>query len=368
MRTKNFLTMAALAGAITLTGCTNTDEMTTENPNFPADGVMRFASSVENPTTRAGYGNETDEANGTTNITAQDLSLWVTPQGEASSDYIHKSIVLHYTEAGGWGTYTREDVAEPVYTPLTLLWKNKTTKVNVVASTFGGNIFERIDLPASTNLVVNVQQLTSEAINFCDKLYFKGTIDPAATSDVTADGTTTYALDANGKIRLPLKHICSKLNITLTLGNEFSMDGAPGTKTDNPITAMTIEKMYNTDNFNMITGAFFGEYKNSSNNAATTMDFNPLRTGWTPATSATTNATATYECILIPQTVATGNFIVSFKIGDKTYRWTATADVTLESGKQYALNLTAGKDVVQTVGFTAKAWGTGETGSGLETE
>lgn len=350
---------------MTLAGCTNTDEVTTENPNFPADGVMRFTSSVEAPATRAGLG---DGTNGTTNINTKGLYLWVTPKDEADgSQYIHKSILLRYTKVDGWGTYTREAGVEAAETPLTLLWKNKTTMVDVVASNFGADATQRIELPASTNLTVYAQQLSSETVANSDYLYFKGTIDPAAKNDVTAeDGTTTYAL-TDGKIRLPLKHICSKLNITLTLGNEFSMDDGLG-RGANPITAMTIEKMYNTDNFNMTTGAFLGEYKNSSNNAATTMDFNPLPTGWTPATSATTKATATYECILIPQTVAKGSFTVSFKIGDQPYSWTAADKVTLESGKQYALNLTAGKDVVQTVAFTAKAWGTGETGSGLETE
>lgn len=357
--------MAALAGAMTLTGCTSdNDTLTTENPNFPADGVMRFASSVENPTTRAGLG---DGTNGTTNITGQDLFLWTTPQGEADgSKYIYKSILLHYTTEGGWGTYSSLG-SDGSYAPTTLLWKNKTTNVDVVASNFGGSVTSREDLPESTNISTYVYQSSATDVAYSDFLYFKGTVDPSATSDATAeDGTTTYALD-NGKIRLPLKHICSKLNITLTLGNEFSMDGAPGREGTNTITDMKVGTMYTKDNFDMKTGAFLKEYKDAFDNNATPKEISPFSAGWTPATSATTKAAATYECILIPQAIAAGNFTVSFKIGEKTYSWTSTDAVTLDSGKQYTLALTAGKDVVQAGSFTTTAWTDGKGGS-LETE
>lgn len=362
MKTKNLLVMAALAGAMTLTGCTNTDEVTTENPNFPTDGVMRFASSVESPTTRAGYG---DGTNGTTNVTTKDLYLWVTPQGEtAGSKYIYKGIILHHTEAGGWGSYSALGF-DNIYTPTTLLWKNKTTKVDVVAGNFGGAINDRIDLPASANVSIFTSQSTAANVASSDKLYFKGTVDPSATADVTTDGT--YALDASGKIRLPMRHICSKLNITLTLGNEFSMEGAAGKAATNPISGLTIGKMYNADNFNMQTGAFIGEYKDWQGNPATPTDFTPFTNTWTPAATADARAVANYECILVPQTVATGGFSVTFTIGGKVYTWTATSDITLESGKQHNLALTAGKDVVTMGSFTASAWTEG-TGGSLETE
>lgn len=365
MKTKNLLMMAALAGAMTLTGCTNTDEVTTENPNFPTDGVMRFASSVESPTTRAGYGDGTD---GTTNVTTKDLFLWVTPQGEtAGSKYIYKSILLHHTEAGGWGSYSALG-SNNIYTPTTLLWKNKSTKVDVVAGNFGGAINDRIDLPASTNVSIKVVQSTAENVAYSDNLYFKGAVDPSAAADVIENGAvTTYALDANGKIRLPMRHICSKLNITLTLGNEFSMEGAAGKETTNPISDMTIGKMYYADNFNMQTGAFLKEYKDYFNNPITLKDFIPFTNAWTPATTAAAKAVATYECILVPQTVTAGGFSVTFTIGGKVYTWTATDAITLESGKQHTLALTAGKDVVTMGSFTAAPWTEG-TGGSLETE
>ena len=365
MRTKNFLTMAALAGVMTLGSCSNNDEVNIENPNFPADGVMHFASSVESPTTRAGYGDGTNE---TTNITTQDLSLWVTPQGETEgSNYIYKSILLHYTEAGGWGTYGELN-SDGEYIPTTLLWKNKTTKVDIVAGNFGGDKISRINLPASTNATIFSNQSTPEMVANSDKLYFKGTIAPSTTADVTENGAvTTYALDANGKIRLPMRHICSKLNITLTLGNEFSMEGAAGKENTNPISELTVGKMYDADNFNMQTGAFIGEYKGSGGGPVTPIDITPFFAAWIPATTSDARAAASYECILVPQTVAANTFSVTFTINNKTYTWTSTGAITLESGKQHTLALSVGKDVVTMGSFTATPWTEG-TGGNLETE
>ena len=77
--------------------------------------------------------------------------------------------------------------------------------------------------------------------------------------------------------------------------------------------------------------------------------------------------TATYEAILIPQTIAANNFVVEILIGDKTYEWKSTAEVELEEGKEYTLALTAGKDKVSGSRFTASTWGSG-TGISSATE
>lgn len=51
MKAKNLLMMAAVA-TVALAACTNTDEVTTENPNFPADGVIRVTTNIDAPVTR----------------------------------------------------------------------------------------------------------------------------------------------------------------------------------------------------------------------------------------------------------------------------------------------------------------------------
>ena len=60
---------------------------------------------------------------------------------------------------------------------------------------------------------------------------------------------------------------------------------------------------------------------------------------------------------MIPQTVAAGNFSISFKVDGTEYIWTATDDVNFVSGKKYDLHLFVGKDVVQGDAISAKPWG-----------
>ncbi len=58
----------------------------------------------------------------------------------------------------------------------------------------------------------------------------------------------------------------------------------------------------------------------------------PLCTGTTPFSNnagTITKATATYEAILIPQTIASGKFTVSFKVDGKLYEWAYNKELTL---------------------------------------
>ena len=66
--------------------------------------------------------------------------------------------------------------------------------------------------------------------------------------------------------------------------------------------------------------------------------------------------TATYEVILLPQTVAANTFCVTIFIGDKSYEWTSANAVTLASSNKYTLALTVGKDKVSGNSFTAAPW------------
>lgn len=360
---KHFSVMALLATAA-LCGCT--DEATTpENPNFPQDGVMRFATSVNDVQTRSGYDSD--------NITTRDLSLWVTPTVSPKADYTRKSIILHHTTDGGWGTYSYlSDVGS--YTPTTLLWQDKTTPVEVVASNFGGSSLGEYDLQTGAYISVTSVQYWDSHMTNSDFLYFRGIVNPTLTTDEKAsDGSiTTYAL-SNGKVRLPLRHINSKLNITLTLGTEFnaSADGL-GMGTDNPLTDVKVNNVYCDRQFNMVTGTF-GEFKDYEDKEVTPGSIT-LTSGnssslgtWDKAATATDKAVATYECILIPQEAT---FSVSFTLGGKAYKWTSANAVTFDSGKAYTLALTVGKDAAIVSGISAKAWETGTPGNNgnLETE
>ena len=82
----------------------------------------------------------------------------------------------------------------------------------------------------------------------------------------------------------------------------------------------------------------------------------PYLAGYTKPTDDSPKAKVCYEVILAPQTVEAGNFGVEFNVLGKTYRWYSDAAVKLEKGTQYTLKLTAGKDQVNPVEVTSKAW------------
>ncbi|MCI6491442.1 MAG: fimbrillin family protein, partial [Prevotella sp.] len=77
-----------------------------------------------------------------------------------------------------------------------------------------------------------------------------------------------------------------------------------------------------------------------------------------------TERTATYEAILIPQTIDASTFGVKVKIGNKSYTWKSANAVTLEGGMKYTLNLTLGKDELTLNTISVSNWNK-ETVTGL---
>ena len=99
----------------------------------------------------------------------------------------------------------------------------------------------------------------------------------------------------------------------------------------------------------------------------------PLYTGETAFSKEAgkiTKASATYEAILIPQTIASGKFTVSFKVDGKLYEWTYNKELTLDPTIAYTLKLIAGNDKVQPVSFSVNPWGegNGKDGENKETD
>ena len=97
----------------------------------------------------------------------------------------------------------------------------------------------------------------------------------------------------------------------------------------------------------------------------------PLCTGTTPFSNnagTITKAKATYEAILIPQTIASGKFTVSFKVDGKLYEWAYNQELTLVPTTAYTLKLIAGDDKVQPVSFSVAAWGEGNGKDGEKKE
>lgn len=330
MRTKNFLTIAVLAGAMTLAGCTSdNDTVITENPNFPADRVIRVTTNIDAPMTRAGITSD--------NIDNFNIKI----NNAANSHYSYYGLCNKQSKA--WISYTDGSMN----TPLTMLWQNSTQTVTVTALSQMGmmNLTEtRFTTAYSYN--VESDQSRELELKISDILYMQPTIVNPTTDLV------------DGKLPITFKHLLSKVNISVTLGTELNT--TPGTAT-NPISGPMVNGTISKFDWNASINSTFDLSKYSAT------AITPFTSAYTAGSGTTTKAVANYEVILVPQTVAAGGFSVTFTINNKEYTWTSTDAVNLESGRQHNLALTVGKDIVTLGSLSAKAWTEG-TGGNIETE
>ena len=172
-------------------------------------------------------------------------------------------------------------------------------------------------------------------------------------------------------INVEFKHTMSKINLTIELGSEyeFTEDDVDKKITDVKIDGSKVEAKYeilsSTDNPQVSFSYYYGN----------PTPISPFRTGTTPYSKTNgviTKASATYEAILIPQTIESGKFTVSFKVDGKLYEWVYNneAGLTLDPSTAYTLKLIAGDDKVQPASFSVAAWGkgNGENGENKETD
>ena len=215
---------------------------------------------------------------------------------------------------------------------VTMLWANMNDQVDVMASTKVGLI------------TIPTDQTSDEKLKQADVLYMSPTdIDPSKKG-----------------IEVALKHAMSKINLTIELGSEFEFTEDINKKiTDVKIDGSLVSEFFTLD----------GQHRTDGNPQTIT----PFYTGETPfskdANGTITKAKATYEAILIPQTIASGNFTVSFKVDGKLYEWTYNQKLELAPSTAYTLKLIAGDDKVQPVSFSVAPWGKGNgDGENKETD
>ena len=292
MKTNKYLTMAA--AALMMAACSSEDVPQVDSvTNTP----IRIHAMVAELESRAGIDGNTDFT-----------QFYLSVTNSSNSNYSYSNVQV--TNSGsGW------EPASPMY------WQNSTTDVTVTAATFSQT--------EAQDLAVQTDQSTNDNVIASDHLYMAATSQTyAATNDKAA-----------GAINVNFSHIMSKVNLTITLADEF--DG-----TENPISNVTFQGTVAKRNYNA------GTWTNS--NGVTATDITACAVGYT-------KPKATYEVILVPQTVTAGNFAVQFKIGGRQFKWTSDDDdaVTLDSGKQYTLALTAGDEKVSGASFSSTAWGNG---------
>lgn len=318
MKAIKTLAMAALATAV-FASCSNDEDLA--QSNYPMDNVVRIMTSVDGMNTRASYGNSTDKLS----------SFGFCINNANSTTYTYDNVKVT-KDGSNWNPATQ------------MLWQNSTTAVDILAYAPYQETTEdangKVKVFRKTDYAFSVKEDQSNAEDCSsDLIVYKQT-----------GFTPGSELNTSKAVEVAFTHLLSQLNLTIELRDQF-----------------------NTNN-NTVTKGFVTDVKVNGTIISSKVDFsaspisvqvdgtqaaaiNPETTGFTPAENATAHAVFNYSAIVIPQTVAAGNFSISFKVNNTEYIWTATDAVTFESGKKHELHLLVGKDVVQGGAISAKPWG-----------
>ena len=301
MRKIQIFAMAALAAIFA--GCSNNDDEVMKPKESLKDTPINVNVLLTDIQTRAGYDN-------TNQPTLFYLSI-----DQAGDNYDYTNVVMKY-ENGSWVAYESdaEDSAQKL-----LLWEGSTGNVTVTAATFS------LETSPSYSLSASADQSSDAKLKLSDHLcYYSNKVQPSASG-----------------ISISFDHIMSKLEIALTLRDEF--EGL----TD-PITSVMLSGTSLTATYAPANAEKWSSY-------STAADDEVIKT-CPPVAYDKDARKATYEVILLPQTVAASTFCVTVFIGDKSYEWTSANEVTLASSNKYTLALTVGKDKVSGNSFTAAPW------------
>lgn len=330
MKTIKILTMAALATAV-FASCSNDEDLA--QSNYPMDNVVRIMTSVDGMNTRASYGNSTDKLK----------SFGFCIKNANSEKYTYDNIKVSQ-ESSNWKPATQ------------MLWQNSTTPVDILAyapyqeTTEDAN--DKVKVFGKTDYAFSVQADQSNAEDYSsDLIVFKQT-----------GFTPGLELNTSKAVDVTFTHLLCQLNLTIELRDQFNQDE------EKPVTSATVTDV-------KVNGTIISSKVDfSASPISVQVDgtkaaaaITPETTGFTSAENATAHAVFNYSAIVIPQTVAAGNFSISFKVDGTDYIWTGTEAATFKSGKKHDLHLLVGKDVVQGGAISAKPWG-GETITEKETD
>ena len=314
--------MAALT-TVVFASCSNDDELA--QSNYPADNVVRIMTSVDGMNTRASYGSST----------AKLSSFGICINNASNAKYTYDNIKVTQ-ENGNWNPATQ------------MLWQNSTTAVDILAYApyqDGNNGIFR-----NANYAFSVQENQNTADDYSsDLIVYKQTGFTPGT-----ELNTSKAVDVS------FTHLLSQLNLIIELRDQFNHNN---NVTETFVTDVKVNGTYISSKVDFTAPSIGVKVDETQEATAIT----PQTTGFTEAKNATDHAAFNYSAIVIPQTVTTGNFSISFKVDGSDYIWTATSDVKFASGMKHELHLLVGKDVVQGGTISATPWGDGGTGS-LETD
>jgi len=208
-----------------------------------------------------------------------------------------------------------------------MLWKSATQMVTVYA------YFPYTDAASldATGVGVCANQSVEDSIKASDFLYSSSDVTPSVPVI-----TNPVYYDKNSEaLNVTLKHNFSKVIISLTLNDEFNYD--PGTD-KNPIDSVYV---CGTD-----INANFSIKDDVISDLSQTSYISAYNESYNRAEDLNGNATAVYECIVIPQTIDANNFSVEVYIDGKKHLWTDPSAVTFKSGKKNTLSLEVGDNLI----------------------
>lgn len=303
MRKIQILAMAALAAIFA--GCSNNDDEVMKPKESLKDTPINVNVLLTDIQTRAGYDNNNQP------------TLFYLSIDQAGKNYDYTNVVMKY-EGSKWVAYESADESA---VQKQLLWEGSEGNVTVTAATFS------LETSPSYSLSASADQSSDAKLKSSDHLcYYSNKVEPSASG-----------------ISISFDHIMSKLEIALKLRDEFEGLTDPITSvmlSGTSLTATYAPAPANVEKWSGYSKAADDEVINTC-----------------PLLAYDKNArTATYEVILLPQTVAANTFCVTIFIGDKSYEWTSANAVTLASSNKYTLALTVGKNKVSGNSFTAAPW------------
>ena len=321
------LTFAAVA--LCFTACSNDDNI---SQDYLADTPIKLNVSVDEPTTRAGYSND---------LKPDAFWLWVYHDDNHNNKYNYD--ILAEKVGDTWKTYDLNAYfTDQTKNEVTMLWANMTD-------------------PVTVNAMVNNNQIEIESVDFPTD---QSDVEQLKKADILYMPITQVTPNKAG-INVEFQHITSKINLTIELGSEYEFTD----KIDQKITDVKIGGTIAQFSFDYDDK---GNYIIKPFSHGKVKSITPLCTGTTPFSNnagTITKATATYQAILIPQTIASGKFTVSFKVDGKLYEWAYNQELTLAPNTAYTLKLIAGDDKVQPVSFSVAEWGKGNgDGENKETD
>lgn len=315
---------------VALWGCSGDEDSVDYSATDGSEGVaIAVIATVEDATT------ETRTAYSSTNL-PQDFGLFVANSN--STTYSYDNIKWSYSD----GSWTADDSKE-------YLWQGMSQTVGLVAyAPYDSDITSS----NKTSISISVDATQTEEKD-------------ALLLWQNSSFTPSKDLNSDKKVEIKFWHALTKLTIDLVLNSELLQ-----------------KDMWNTTEEGTITSPFAGTTNPISKDSMTISGFKTSGTygltattvGITVSGSATdikpyvpTDSTykapttdseghAYYQCMVLPQTITSGEMGVTFYVYGQQFHWTSEKDYTFNANTAYTLKLEVREKVVSVSDITAVAW------------